>query len=91
MSSSFSDHMARYGAGAEPTGVPDDAMEAARAINTEIGRRVNLPGADGSGATGILLGGMGSERVADLAQVSIALSLADIAASLRILSGRQDG
>lgn len=82
---SLEEHAARFGIGAQPTGVPGDAVHAATAINEEIGRRVNLPGA----ATGVLVAG-NSGQVADLAQVSIALSLADIAVSLRKLSGRED-
>lgn len=73
--------------GAQPTGIPDDALEAARAITTEIGRRVNLPST--TGHTGVLLAGIDRDRVGDLAQVSIALSLTDIATSLRILAGRE--
>lgn len=72
----------------KPTGVPDDAVEAATAINAELGRRVNLPGPE---HTGILLAGVGSGDVGDAAQVSIAHSLADIAASLRVLAGRASG
>ena len=64
----------------KPTGIPEDAVEAATAINAELGRRVNLPGPE---HTGVLLAGVGSGDVDSVALVSIAASLADIAASLR--------
>lgn len=70
------------GGSGKPTGIPDDALEAAAAINAELGRRVNLPGPD---RTGILLHGIDADKVDRLAQVSQALSLADIARSLRAL------
>lgn len=71
-----------------PTGIPDDAVEAATAINDELGRRINLPGPE---HTGIMLAGVGHERAGDVALVSIAVSLADIAASLRTLADRGPG
>lgn len=84
---SLEERAQRLGVGAQPTGIPDDHLEAAHAINTEMGNRVNLPGL--TGHTGVVLAGVGSSQVPDLAQVSIALSLADIAASLRKMSGRE--
>jgi hypothetical protein len=86
--SSLEDHVRRHAGAPRPTGIPDDAVQAARAINAEIGLRVNLPHTNGE--TGIILAGMDAQHVPALAQVSIALSLADIAASLRLLSGRED-
>lgn len=83
--SSLEEHLRRDRA--RPTGIPDDAVDAAQAINGELGRLVNLPGPD---ATGVLLAGVGSKDVGPLAQVSIALSLADIAVSLRKLTARDD-
>jgi hypothetical protein len=70
-----------------PTGIQEDPVDAAHEINAELGRRVNLPG---PGLTGVLLAGMDQKNVGPLALVSIALSLADIAVSLRKLSSRDD-
>jgi len=67
----------------KPTGIPKDAVEAATAINAELGRRINLPGPD---HTGVLLAGVGSGDVDSVALASIAVSLADIAKSLRTLA-----
>jgi hypothetical protein len=82
--SSFDDTQRRKASG-QPTGIPEEPLDAVSAINAELGRRVNLPGPE---YTGVLLAGVDSQNVAPLAQVSIALSLADIAASLRKLTAR---
>lgn len=67
---------------AQPTGLPSaDPLESAEAINAQIGRMINLPG----NSTGLLHRPGQGDAIGHLAQVSIALSLADIADSLRKL------
>lgn len=66
---------------AQPTGLPStDPLESAQAINAQIGHMINLPG---NNTTGLLHRPGQGDAIGHLAQVSIALSLADIAASLR--------
>lgn len=71
-----------------PTGIPEDGLEAAHAINRATGSLLNLTG---TGTVGILhMPGRGDE-IERTALVSIALSLADIAESLREANRRRDG
>lgn len=66
--------------GNKPTGLPSDALKAAQAINTTLGRMVNLPP---EGQYGVLHAPGRGDEIERTALVSIALSLADIADSLR--------
>lgn len=73
--------------GAQPTGLPDDSLLAARLLLAELSARMNLPG----NPAGLLFAGRGDTSLAPAAQVTAALALADIAASLRVLAGRPSG
>lgn len=85
--SSPEENTRRHGA-ATPSGLPEDPVDAAQAINAELARRINLPGPSHHG---LLLHGAASNQAGDTALVSIAHSLADIAISLRTLAARTDG
>lgn len=75
--------------GNQPTGVPtDDHLDAAHAINGAIGRLINLPRPN---TVGVLHSPGRGDEIERAALVSIALSLTDIAESLREANERPRG